>query len=73
MMSYEYETSQEENIMNPCQLEQVARQRHAEVCRSAESGRMHAIDRSQRTGLRHRTGRAMAAIGLRSGSTSGAV
>jgi hypothetical protein len=72
MMSYELEASQEENIMNPCQLEQVARQRHAEVCRSAESGRMHAIDRS-RTGLRHRTGRAMAAIGLRSGSTSGAV
>ncbi len=58
--------------MNPCQLEQVARQRHAEVCRSAESGRMYAVDRS-RTGLRHRTGRAMAAIGLRSGSTSGAV
>jgi hypothetical protein len=59
--------------MNLDQLEQVARQRNAEVRRTAESGRIHAIDRCPRTGIRYRTSRAMAAVGLRAGSTSGAV
>lgn len=58
--------------MNPSQLEQIARQRTAEVTRSAESGRIH-VSRGPRVPIRHRTGRALAAIGLHIGDGSGDV
>jgi hypothetical protein len=53
-------------------LEQIVRQRTAEVRRSAESGRSHA-DRGPLVPIRHRAGRTLAAIGLRIAGDSGQV
>ena len=53
-------------------LQQIARQRTAEVRRAAESGCIR--DRAgQRVPVRHRTGRALAAIGLRGTGASDAM
>ena len=54
-------------------LQQIARQRMAEVRRAAESGCIRDRDRSQLVPVRHRTGRALAAIGLRGTGASAAV
>lgn len=59
--------------MQIAQLEQIARQHTAEVRRSAQSGRVPAIDRGPQVPIRHLAGRALAAIGLRSASAPGAV
>jgi len=59
--------------MHVAQLEQLARQHTAEVRRSAQSGRIPVIDRGPQVPIRHRIGRALATIGLRSASAPGAV
>jgi hypothetical protein len=52
--------------MHYLQVEQIARQRTAEIRKSAESGRVLDTGRGPRVTIRHRAGRALAAVGLRS-------
>lgn len=59
--------------MNIDAMEQIARQRAAEVRRSAESGYVCLADRGPRNPIRHRTGWALIAIGLRIANDSGDV
>jgi hypothetical protein len=54
-------------------IEQIARQRDAEVRRSAESRHIGPADRGPRNPIRHRTGWALVAIGLRIANDSGDV
>jgi hypothetical protein len=54
--------------MQVAQLEQLARQRTAEVRRSAQSGRVPAFGRGPKVPIRHRVASALAAIGLRGAS-----
>jgi len=59
--------------MHSDMIEQIARQRNAEVRRSAESGYVSPADRGPRNRIRHRTGWTLVAIGLRIAHQSGDV
>jgi hypothetical protein len=59
--------------MHPQSIEQIARQRNAEVRRMADSGRLCHDYPGRRSPIRHRTGWTLVAIGLRIAHDSGEV